>query len=79
MDNAFSCENCTDKECLKTGHICEKVEKLFGKYGIYSADYIRPEMPHNEKRKGCRWREIPMSAFKHPPDISKEEKDRRSI
>jgi len=66
MDNAFSCKNCTDKECLKTGHICEKVEKLFRTYGIYPSEWARPERSFSNKsyKETLDAIEIPFSTLK---------------
>ena len=54
------CETCKHKICLKTGRPCQKLESILRKEGIYSADYIRPQMPSGKKKDG-KWREIPFS------------------
>jgi len=38
------------------------------KQGIYSADYIRPMMPHGKRQKS-KWREIPFSALNNKEDL----------
>jgi hypothetical protein len=58
------CKTCQNKSCLKTKKPCKKVEKILRAEGVYSADWIRPEMPNNQKRKKWgRWREIPISSL----------------
>jgi len=59
------CEKCTDKICLKTKKPCEAVEELLRKDKIYSANFLRPQMPSGKKGKGIysQWREIPFSSL----------------
>ena len=61
------CKTCRNKTCLKTKKPCERIEKLLKDKGIYSADWIRPEMGSIKRRKEQkgRWREIPFSALKN--------------
>jgi hypothetical protein len=58
---ASICETCQNKTCLKSGKPCKEVEKLMRAEGIYSADYIRPQMPSGKKNVWGNWREIPTS------------------
>jgi len=65
------CSECTNKTCLKTGKPCKIIEKYFQKEGIYSRDYIRPQLPRSIKKQlkkrgvkdNVKWREIPFSSM----------------
>jgi len=62
------CLTCTNKTCLDTGKPCKRVRDYMRKHGIYSADWIRPEVsPKKRNKEGnvySRYREIPFSALK---------------
>ena len=60
MVGHFSCEDCKDKKCLRTGKPCEKVERILRREGIHSVDWIRPRMSSGKRGRGV-WREIPFS------------------
>jgi hypothetical protein len=65
MDTRF-CAVCTEREtCTK---ICKPLESYLRKEGVYSADYIRPQVSskiRREERKGgigrSKYREIPFT------------------
>jgi len=61
------CADCPKKPtCTK---LCKEVESYLKKQGIYSADYIRPQMPSHKRKRGNRWREIPLSTWGKPEAI----------
>ena len=55
------CKTCKTKSTCKA--ICKKVNDYLLSKGIYSADYIRPRMPRENRQNGV-YREIPLSTFK---------------
>lgn len=63
------CEICKDKTCLKTKKPCKKAEKEMRREGVYSREYIRPQLS-SQKRDLGHWREIPLS------NLRKEDKKR---
>jgi len=70
------CQECKDKVCLKTGKPCKEVEQMLSSQGIHSADWIRPEMPKNERKPGkSKFREIPFSSLGRDKDGEKYIKD----
>jgi len=62
-----TCQKCKTQPCIKTGKICDKVERLLSRAGIHGADWIRPKMPSHKREKG-EWREIPFSML-NPKNI----------
>jgi len=68
------CKTCSQINTCKK--ICSKVKEYLKSRGIYSADWIRPQLPRSErkrlKKKGYKtipkWREMPFSAFVHDGD-----------
>lgn len=64
----MNCEDCKDKKCLKTGKPCKAIEEQMRKEGIYSRNYIRPEVSKEKRRDGKgRYREIPFTTVKFDP------------
>ena len=62
----ISCGKCKDRgSCVK---VCEAIEGQLRAEGIYSADYIRPQLPPEEKVRWGNWREIPFSACNRDKD-----------
>jgi len=56
------CKTCQDRICEKSGRPCKEAEKEMRKEGIYSRDYIRPQLSSNmDRTKWGKIREIPMS------------------
>jgi len=58
-----TCASCINKTCLKKKHPCESVEESMKNLGVYSQDFIRPEMSSSKRTGYGRWREIPFSAL----------------
>ena len=58
----FNCKKCKDKVCLKSGKPCNKVEKMLKDNGVFSRDYIRPQMSSSKRDRG-RHREVPFSSI----------------
>ena len=55
----MTCEECPKRNsCKKT---CKAIERELRKAGIYSADYIRPQMSSSKKKDFGNLREIPFS------------------
>lgn len=57
------CETCAKrKDCKET---CPELEDYLKSQGIYSADYIRPQVSRERQAKDHkgRWREIPFSSL----------------
>lgn len=55
----MDCSSCLNKSCLKTRKPCQLIENELRKEGIYSADWIRPEMSSLARKDGLgRHREI---------------------
>lgn len=54
------------KEYGKCSVVCKEMEKYLRTCGIYSSDYIRPQVSKEQWREDDRgrWREIPFSALK---------------
>ena len=56
------CQDCKEKKFCSTP--CSKLNKYLKDNGIYSADWIRPEISSAKKKEGKgRWREVPFSAL----------------
>ena len=55
----MTCQECPKvSTCRKP---CKEIEQELRKQGIYSTEYIRPQMPSHLKKAGNKWREIPFS------------------
>jgi hypothetical protein len=66
------CPNCKNKTCLETGTPCKMIEAWLRAQGIYSRDYIRPEITRSKRNlseKRSKWREIPLSYFGNYQDL----------
>ena len=62
--SASFCLDCKDKTCLKSKKPCEEVEDLLRSEGIYSRDWIRPEVSKQDRQYGkSKYREIPFSSL----------------
>ena len=58
------CNDCKDKTCIKSKKPCKTVEDYLRAGGIYSRDYIRPEVSKQDRRYGkSKYREIPFSSL----------------
>lgn len=57
------CKDCKGQKCLKSNKLCKKIEQLFRKKGIHSANWIRPENPKSLRDTRGRWKEAPFSQY----------------
>ena len=79
MDTRF-CSVCTKKDTCK--EICKPLENYLRKEGVYSADYIRPQISskirREERARGIyrsKFREIPFTDLKRTKDGEKHDYD----
>lgn len=77
MTDGFSCADCVNKACIKSGKPCEKIEKLMSLEGIKSRDWIRPRM-NNALTGKKEWREVPFSSLKNFENWGMEDKKRHT-
>lgn len=66
MKNIPSCEKCKKRECEEMGKPCKVMETYLRDCKIYGAEWIRPQMPSNQRTSWNRWRELPFSVVKPP-------------
>lgn len=72
----IDCSKCKNKTCLKDGKPCAEVEKTLRDAGIFGREWIRPEMPKEERKPGMsKFREIPFSSLGRDKDGEKYVRD----
>ena len=54
------CQSCKNHICEELKKPCEALEKEMRKEGIYSKNYIRPQLSSRNRERG-HWKEIPLS------------------
>ncbi len=58
----MKCTKCKVKTCIITDKPCKEIEQELRSKGIYSSDYIRPEVSKNTQADGKgRFREVSVS------------------
>ena len=66
-----SCEGCKNRDKCKS--LCKEIKAHLSKCGIKSADWIRPEVSKEKRKRDKlgRWREVPFSALAPEVDMDK--------